>query len=831
MRNNPMRACIAVAIVVSSVAAPAAERAESDIPDFDRVIRPLLQAKCFECHSDPTREASLDLRTVASIIAGGESGTALVPGKPDESSLLQKIVDGEMPPEGKDSLSESDVATLRSWIENGDFTHAKNASEPWRRRLEEGKKHWSFQPVRAPAVPKPSSYPERVVNPIDAFILDRLEKEKLEPAPLADRVALIRRATFDLLGLPPSPEEIRAFIEDRDHNAWEKLINRLLESPHYGERWARHWLDVARYADTGGYETDLYFKNAWRYRDYVVRAFNSDRPYDRFVQEQVAGDELWPDDLDLDGSYVMAPAKVEHFESRLGTGFYALATQIHESNMDGKKIRNEQLTDWVDATGAAFLGLTVGCARCHDHKSDPISQRDYYSLQAVFAGSKEVDVPIINAMEIADHKQFYPRILAVVEARTRFREFEKSVSGREPTEEEKQTLQSLRLAIADAVLALPERGGSAPNSPWDGLMEIPTATVLGHVDPSLIKETKLLNRGDLSKPSDVMSPAIPELLADVTESSALLPGPIGSRKELALWLTKADNPLTARVMVNRIWHWHFGNGIVSTPGDFGKMGQAPSHPELLDWLATEFVARGWSIKELHRLIMLTSTYRQSSRFGGSRHMEADPNNRLLWRMNRRRLEGEAIWDAMHASAGTLNREMGGRPVMPPLSPDELTDKAQWTVSADPAQHNRRGIYILVRRNFTFPLFATFDAPVSAVSCAARDVTTVAPQALWMMNNKTPMEQATHLAARLVREAGADRKAQIQRAWLITLSRDPTAEEMGEAEEFMDAFEIDDQQQELPAIPKELDSLPPQRARAIVMLCLTLFNTSEFVFVD
>ncbi|RIK72379.1 MAG: hypothetical protein DCC68_26505, partial [Planctomycetota bacterium] len=339
----------------------------------------------------------------------------------------------------------------------------------------------------------------------------------------------------------------------------------LLQSPQYGERWGRHWLDVARYADTGGYETDIYFKNAWLYRDYVVKSFNDDKPYDRFVQEQVAGDELWPDNLDLGGTYVMSPAKVAHLEARIGTGFYALGPQIHESNMDAKKLTLERLTDWVDTTGAAFLGVTMACARCHDHKFDPISQRDYYGLQAAFASSREVEIPLVNGMEIADQKQFYPRLLAVDEARGAFRPFEQSVAGRALSAEEQQRREQLRGAIADAVLALPERAGSSPNSPFVGLLEVPTATVLGPEREPLVPKVHVLGRGDLSRPKDEALPTLPTELAAATQTPAALPGPVGSRKELAFWLTRPDHPLTARVMVNRIWQGHFGSGLVARP--------------------------------------------------------------------------------------------------------------------------------------------------------------------------------------------------------------------------------------------------------------------------
>jgi hypothetical protein len=506
----------------------------------------------------------------------------------------------------------------------------------------------------------------------------------------------------------------------------------LLASPHYGERWGRHWLDVARYADSGGYETDMYFRNAWRYRDWVVKSFNDDKPYDRFVQEQIAGDELWPDDLALAGSYVMPKEKLEHLDARIGTGLYTLGPQIHESNMDARKLDYERLTDWADTTGSVFLGLTLACARCHDHKFDPISQRDYYGLQAVFAGSKEVEIPLINGMEIADFKQHYPRIVAVDEARQAYRLFEKKVAGRKLSAEEEEEQRRLRDKIAAAVLELPEAGASTPNDRFDGLMEIPTASVLGHVEPPLVPAVHILHRGDLDRPKRRASPDIPAVLRAATKYREPLGGPLTSRKQLALWLTSPDHPLTARVMVNRIWQWHFGAGLVATCNDFGKMGQPPSHPQLLDWLARRFIEHGYSVKHMHRLIMLTDVYRRASTYADPQNLAKDADNRYLWRAPRRRLEAETLWDFIHATAGTLNLSLGGRPVVPELAEDEMSalrEPWQWTVSADPRQHTRRGLYVLARRNFRFPMFEVVDSPVNSVSSPRRDVTIVTPQTL------------------------------------------------------------------------------------------------------
>ena len=681
---------------------------------------------------------------------------------------------------------------------------------------------WAFtKPARAKVPPTKDRKDGNLVNPIDAFILRTLARHDLDPAPATDRQTLVRRAYIDLLGLPPSPKQVEAFVNDRSAAAWPKLINHLLESKYYGERWGRHWLDVARYADSGGYETDIYRRNAWRYRDYVVKSFNNDKPYDRFVQEQIAGDELWPDNLDLNPKrvYKVTDAQRQHFEARTGTGLYTLGPLIHESRLDARRMRYETLTDWVDTTGSVFLGLTFGCARCHDHKFDPITQTDYFAMQAIFAGSKEVEVPLMTAMEIGDTRQAYPKILAIDEARKRYRRYEQKTAGRKLTAEEAAHKQKLLEDIAHKVLALPTAATSVPGTQYDGLMEIPKVTVLGHENATLVKPVHRLERGELYKIKEKVAPALPESLAKATGTKKELSGPFGSRKALALWLTQPRHPLTSRVMVNRIWYWHFGRGIVATPNDFGAMGQPPTHPELLDWLATEFVAHGWSVKAMHRLIMTSATYQRSSQHTPEKAVAVDPENNYLWRMNRRRLEAEALWDGVHATAGTINLKLGGRPVVPPLAEDEIASlrgRFRWPVSADPAEHTRRGMYFLVLRNFRFPMFAVYDAPVSSVSCPTRDVTTVAPQALWSLNNRSVYTQAKAFADRVRKEAGEKPSDWVNRIWMIALARHPTDMETREALSLMETL-------------SRSESETP--VDALTQLCLAVYNLNEFAFVD
>ncbi len=817
------------------------------VEHFEKQVRPLLAAKCWKCHGTEKQKASLRLDSASGVAAGGDSGPAVVPGDPEHSPMIVAIRyadDPKMPPDGK--LSDSEIATLTTWVKDGaawpKYPESQESSGDEAAAAALAKSPpadgpdplWAFRPMSN--APPPEANPAHgSQSTVDRFLMARLDELGLSSAPPADRRTLIRRAYLDLVGLPPPPEEVQNFVNDPATDAFAKLVDKLLASSEYGERWARHWLDVARYADSGGYETDMYFRNAWRYRDYVVKSLNDDKPYNRFVQEQIAGDELWPDDLALDGSYVMPKAKIEHLEARVGTGLYALGTQIHESNMDGKKLDYERLTDWADTTGSVFLGLTLGCARCHDHKFDPISQRDYYGLQAVFAGSKEVEMPLINGMQIADFKQHYPRIVAIDEARRAYRLFEQKVKGRKLTAEEEQEKHALRDKIASLVLELPENGASTPNDRFDGLMEVPTASVLGHVDAALVSEVHILNRGDLDRPKRKASPEIPAILRAATGYREPLGGPLTSRKQLALWLTSGEHPLTSRVMVNRIWQWHFGAGLVATPNDFGKMGLPPSHPALLDWLARQFVEHGWSIKHVHRLIILSEAYQRSSAYHDPKNLAVDADNRYLWRMNRRRLEAEALWDFVHATAGTLTQKLGGRPVVPALADDEISalrEPWQWTVSADPKEHTRRGLYILVRRNFRFPMFEVFDSPVNSVSSPRRDVTIVAPQTLWSLNNRRAFRQAQQFAGRLVREAGRELPACVDRAWAVALGRPPSDTEKSEALQLIETLSASSASAApLEDPPAELAKLPPERAAALAKLCLAIFNLNEFMFID
>jgi len=872
---KPLVRLASLAFGLLAIAFPLAPQQTAEAPArLEASARAILEKSCLSCHAE-AQMSGLDLRDRERMLRGGKRGAALVPGDPGRSLLYQAAAhsgDLKMPP-GKIQLASEDLEALRNWIAAGaPWSAAAGPQDPgW----------WSFRPPRQASPPRlPGAV--WVKSPIDAFIAAKLDQTKLKHAPAADRATLIRRVYFDLIGLPPTPERVEQFLRDSSPGAYPALIEELLGSPQYGERWARHWLDVARYADSGGFETDIFYPHAWRYRDYVIKSFNEDKPYDRFLQEQIAGDEFWPDNLDLQGTYQIHRSKLAHLEARIGTGIYTLGPELHESNMNIPKLVHEQLVDAVDTTGSVFLGLTLGCARCHDHKFDPVSQRDYYRFQAIFAPSTPVDFHVVPRHYLADYRQHYTKMYVVGEARTAYRLFEDRIRQRAiqakraafPAEvvkafeipEDQRTPQQEMLAaplvkavkaikldehftpaeqterlrlleqIGKAVLGVPEKDASQ-NIPYDGVMEVPAASVLGHHAPALIPETRLLGRGELALPLEKVSPGLPAVLAGASgslEDFSAAP-PVEQRKKLALWLTRPDHPLTARVIVNRVWQWHFGRGLVSTSNDFGRQGQLPSHPELLDWLAVEFVARGWSFKELHRLILLSAAYQQASNFSHPDNQRIDPENRYLWRMNRRRLEGEALWDAMHAVSGALNPRLGGRPVALPLAEDELTavgSPAQWPVAADPREHTRRGIYILSRRNFTYPMLQAFDNPDSAVSCPEREVTTVAPQALWFLNHRIAFRQSLELAARLVQERGDDPAAWVGRAFELTLSRAPSSQEKRAAIELLGSLTATSAQSKLPEdLPPALAAMTPSRAAALAKFCLTLFNLNEFAYVD
>jgi Protein of unknown function (DUF1553)/Protein of unknown function (DUF1549)/Planctomycete cytochrome C len=823
----------------------------------EEAFRKILEERCLACHGS-AQMSGLDLRLRETMLKGGKRGPALVPGDARKSLIYQVVTGtGELKmPLGKEALAAADIEAIRAWIEAGaPWAQASSAvSQPsW----------WAFRTPTRPELPNVKRE-DWVRNPIDAFILSKLEEKKLSPAPPADRRTFIRRVYFDLLGLPPCPEEVEEFLSDNSPDSHERLINRLLASPRYGERWGRHWLDVARYADTGGFETDIYFPNAWRYRDYVIKSFNDDKSFDRFIQEQIAGDELWPDNLDLAGSFDVPPEKLAHLEARIGTGFYTIGPVYHEAALNGEQLRHEWLGDAVDATGEAFLGLTLGCARCHDHKFDPLSQRDYYRMMALFAGSEEREIPVVPKFDVFSFKSGYPELLRVEEYQAAIQRLDKkareraidAVKARFPVEvvqaydlsEDLRSAEQKRLAMK-LEIALTEEGlrqnaaGKKLEPPFTAeeksererlIYELgkatlgasvgyPTATVLGRSD--VVPDVHIAIRGEFRQKGERVAPGFPAILAGESQfDQSGDASPLQRRKALALWLTRSDHPLTARVIVNRIWQGHFGRGIVGTPNDFGRQGEAPTHPELLDWLAVEFRERRWSIKSMHRLVMLSNTYLMSSASDAANE-KIDPENRFFWRMNRRRLEAETLRDSVLSVAGSLNLQMGGRPVIPPLSKEEqsgLWSSDQWPVSLDPKQHDRRSVYVYVKRSFPYPMFATFDMPDTSVSCPRREATTVAPQALAMLNSDFIVAQAGRLATLLQDEYGPSSADWIDAAWKRAFSRLPAPAEKEKAMEFLAGG---------PGTGEGNAVAKSHETSRLAELCLVLFNMNEFMYVD
>jgi len=713
----------------------------------------------------------------------------------------------------------------------------------------EDRAHWSLQKVLRPEVPATKAG----ANPIDAFVDAKLAEKKLARNAPADRRTWLRRASLDLLGVPPSPEELAAFEKDASPNAYAAAVDRMLASPFYGERWARHWLDLARYAESEGFKADETRPNAWRYRDYVIKSFNDDKPYDRFVQEQIAGDEMWP-----------------------GNPEAAVATAFNRHYPDESNARNlmqrrqEILNDITDTVGAVFTGMTYGCARCHDHKFDPILHTDYYRLQAFLS----------SAAEPAKLEE-YKRKLAIWEEKTQAirdemqkieepkrREIIKDYVDKYPPEiqaalakapGERSPFECQMVAKAEQYLNPKSHQYLAPTSAvapklkgdakkrWDELKEqlaefkplhpgeMPIGT--GVVDLSeAAPKTFLLKRGNYDAPKDEVQPGFLKIVS--AKPTEIIPPAglksTGRRTALAKLLTDPQNPLTARVMVNRIWHYHFGRGLVGTPSDFGLKGDRPTHPELLDWMASEFVQNGWSLKQMHRLIMTSETYKQAS-VSRSDAAVIDPEDKLLWRFPRHRLEGEVIRDEALTVAGMLNPKMGGPSVFPEL-PAGLEGRGGWKVTGDKDERNRRSVYIFVRRNTRYPMFETFDMPDTHESCARRNVTTSPLQALSMLNDKLSLEWAENFAGKVLQVAGDDRSKQIRAAYEIALARTPTTdEEKVVAEFFSEHGKILSER----AQAKEPLPLPPEfpadgdkvSAATLVDFCHALLNSNEFVYMN
>jgi hypothetical protein len=859
-------------VIVSSGQAPTSPAAQPQI-DFAADVQPILAEKCLSCHGEALKLSRLDLRTRESALSGGNRGPALVPGNAEQSRLYRHVAGLDPPamPMRGAPLTTSQIGTIKRWIDEGakwaDAVSARSASSPSavaafedRPITAEERRYWAFQLPTQTALPAVDR--QALVNPIDRFLEAARTKRGLSSAPRADRLTLVRRAYLDLLGLPPSPAEVARFIADDQPGAWERLIDTLLASPHYGERYGRHWLDVARYADSAGFEYDMHRPNAWRYRDYVIRSFNEDKPYNVFLIEQIAGDEM-------DG-------KTD--DTRIATGFLRAGPRVLFREKDNPERRFDYLDDVLSTIGKGTLGLTIGCARCHDHKFDPIRQRDYYALQASIFGYVETQVPLAPAHEAdaflasnaaidAKRNALRQRIAAIEQPhRDRLklaaikRQFSDAIyrAAAKPEAERSagekllaiQVFEAAGVSASEIDRALsPEQLAAkrqllsemealekerpqplpmaeivtdgdyrfAPLGQGDDVVSCPKCRIPPpfpgsylHNGPDRyeVPPSYFLIRGDAESRGPQMKPGFVEVITygrPPTEIPRSDGRTSGRRLALAQWIASPQNPLTARVIVNRLWQKHFGRGIVSTLENFGKMGEAPAHPEMLDWLAVRFMDDGWSIKRITKLMMTSETYQMASAFESSANAAIDLDNRYLWRFRPQRLDAEIIRDSMLTVGGNINLEIGGEPIFPFIPKDILTGqfRGKWENTPEGPAAWRRGVYVYRRRSLPYPMFDTFDHPDMNVVAGARNVSTVPTQALTLLNNPFVLSQAERLAERVSRGA-SDPAAQIDLAYRIALARPPRQEELGIA----------------------LDLV---RAQSLVAFAHVLLNLDEFIY--
>ncbi len=838
-------------------------------------VLPIFQVRCVACHGKREQMGGLDLRTQASRLKGGKSGPALVPGKPEESLLIQKLEGGNMPPAELQkkyfvrSPTEEEVRTLKAWIAAGCPTGSTGASASATSSpviSEKDRQHWAFRPPQRPSAPRVKQQP-LVRNPIDAFLLRKLEEKGLSYADEASPLTLLRRVYLDLTGLPPSPEDVEAYLSDQASGRYERLVERLLASEEYGERWARHWLDLAGYKETEGYGESAPTRHfAWRYRDYVIRALNSDKPYDRFLTEQIAGDEL--------ADYANGEVTPEVVERLAATGFMRTAADpTWEAEFALIDERMNVVGDQTQILSSSVMGLTVGCARCHDHKYDPIPQRDYYRMTAILQSSydpyhwlqpkdrmlkvatqsekarvEEHNAPIKKEIETLEQslegnakpfreKLFEQRLASLPD------ELQKDLRALVSTpKEQRSEVQKYLAERFEETLDLSPRVLAREFEEFRKIADpvlkqvrekrnelLPEPQIRALVDDKGEPATSyLLRRGNPFSPGEPVDPGVPSVLSAVLEPYKVeepWPGAetTGRRLALARWLTQPNHPLTSRVMVNQTWLRHFGRGIVATPENFGRAGDAPSHPELLDWLATEFVQSGWSMKHMHRLMVTSTAYRQSSRRNDE--LDAiDPENELLGRMSLRRLDAEQIYDSIVKASGRMNPERFG----PPVKLEVL--KSKEVVPEKSGNGFRRAIYLFYRPDEPVTLLDAYDFPEMSPNCLLRRQSNVPTQALQMMNSEQMWEFARYMAGRVIDEAGPDRDRRIERVYFRALARPPTEQEKLEGREALDQLvrhwpeRLKKDNQEAP-IAQTADWL------ALAGLCHTVMNSAEFIFVD
>lgn len=778
-------------------------------------VTPIMLRRCIVCHGSVLQEGGTDLRNRVAMLLGGESGAAIVLGKPDESLVVQRVREQLCPPEkdlgeaGIEPMSTAELTVIENWISDGaPVTSGDNNQNEFDLLVtDEDRQWWAFLPPQDPAIPNVKNS-DRIKNSIDAFLLQKLEENELTFSEEADRLTIMRRLVFDLTGLPPQPDDVNEFLADKRPDAYERLVDRLLNSERYGEHWARFWLDLAGYADSEGKRSaDLVRPYAWRYRDYVIRSFNNDKPFNQFLVEQIAGDELV--------DYANEDASLDVIEKLVATGFLRMApdgTSADPVNRISDRI--EVISDEVDVLSRGVMGLTMKCARCHSHKYDPIPQRDYYRFTALFKGAYDeyewlTPQPFGNQWNKANR-----RFLTVVSHEERS-EIE---SHNVPINE---NIKNLQVELKEELDAAQKKKLQKEIKNLQGtLREIPKIRALW--DRGQPSQTYIYRRGDEFQPAQIVAPGIPAALnfnqtpLEIVPPSHSSPK-TGRRLALARWLTQPENPLTARVYVNRIWQQYFGTGIVKSLDNFGRLGTLPTHPELLDWLAVQFVEEGWSTKQLHRTIVTSSAYRQASSFNPE-HAAKDPSNELLTRMPMRRLSAEELRDTLLMVSASLELRMFG-------TPDQVEVRNDGLVTGKASENKwRRSIYLRQRRKELPSLLETFDLPQMNPNCSERKNSTIVSQPLYLLNNGMVHELAGHFAGRLKRE-GSNSDEQLKIAWLWAFGRPITKNELIDSRTALAKLESDWMGQIAD------DDQTSSFEHALADICHALFNSAEFLYID
>jgi len=874
----------AIGLPVANAESAPAKPTSAETLTFEHHIRPILKANCFHCHGEETKlKGDLDLRLRKAIVKGGKNGPAMIPGDHKKSSLYTLTHEGEMPPEESPPLKPKEIELIARWIDQmapTAYPEPDQIPAPGELIITgEERAHWSFQPIKKPAVPIANS--QRGKNPVDQFIARKLEEKSLTPSPEASRETLIRRATFDLTGLPPTLAEIDNFLKDQSPNAWEQVIDRLLASPRYGERWGRHWLDVAGYADSEGFnDKDIVRPDAWRYRDYVIRSLNDDKPFDQFIIEQLAGDELAG--ATLSDALALANGNTNALEKLTATGFLRMAPDGTGSGPDDlKKAVNQNITETLKIVSSSLLGMTIGCAECHHHRFDPIPQEDFYRLRAVFAPAldanhwkaptssrlallSKADKLIADAIEAeakkgdAIQREKASEVSSIIFERVisrlpeEHREFARATYN--TPEKERSPEQVKFITEQFTVVDVPKTSGGPLQNYLDiekdgkelkerfekfrvAALEmrktkpqpeyIRVATENPANEPPV---TQVFYRGDYSSPKpEPMLPSDFSVLAHPGAQSIQNNDPslksTGRRLAYARHLTSGNHPLTARVLVNRFWLHHFGRGLVNTPGDFGIRGDLPSHPELLDWLAADFMENGWQVKRLHKLLMTSDTYRQSS----VRRPECDSvdaGNALLWRMPVQRLQAETIRDSILAVTGKLNPTPFGEPVPVAPNDDGSFIVGGKEISPDEREY-KRSIYVQTRRSQQVSILEVFDAPQMEPNCEVRNSSTVTPQSLALMNSDFILKQASLFADRLLSEIDpeSDIESRLRYAWRLACGEPPGDAELAELKQL-----FDEQKALFSAAKDKKEDIDPDQ-QALAALCQVVFQTNRFLYVD